>query len=166
MLGQLGYSHTGAQMLTHGASGEQMQCDIYQGICYYQRLRHMVDDKYQARERADRDSGVDPLTGQPVKGRKKGGGIRVGEMERDALIAHGTLQVGQDRLLRSSDLGVTRTCGACGSTPCTCEDGGVEQFRFVPKALDFMNTQLRAMGVAMRTIPSSGNTNATNGNGQ
>ena len=157
MLGGLGYSHTGASMLTHGATGEQMQCDIYTGICYYQRLRHMVDDKYQARERADRGAGVDPLTGQPVKGRKRGGGIRVGEMERDALIAHGTLQVGRDRLLKSSDLGVVQTCAACGSTPCTCKGKGEKQYRFAPKAMEFMNTQLRAMGVAVRTVASKSN---------
>eukprot|EP01063_Lacrimia_lanifica_P020034 TRINITY_DN27403_c0_g1_i1.p1 TRINITY_DN27403_c0_g1~~TRINITY_DN27403_c0_g1_i1.p1 ORF type:complete len:1821 (+),score=560.99 TRINITY_DN27403_c0_g1_i1:131-5593(+) len=155
LLGGLGYSHTGAQMLTHGATGQQMQCDIYMGICYYQRLRHMVSDKYQARERADRaTAGIDPLTGQPVKGRKKGGGIRVGEMERDALIAHGTIQVGQDRLLKSSDLGVMRTCAACCANPCTCEDGGIEQYRFAPKALAFMNAQLRTMGVTVRTTPA------------
>ena len=155
LLGQLGYSHTGGEMMTHGATGQKMSCDIYTGICYYQRLRHMVDDKYQARERADKASGVDPLTGQPVKGRKKGGGIRVGEMERDALIAHGTVQVGQDRLLKSSDLGVMRTCAACGATPCTCENGGTEQFRYAPKALEFMNSQLRTMGVALRTLPKN-----------
>ena len=108
----------------------------------------MVSDKYQARERADRaTAGIDPLTGQPVKGRKKGGGIRVGEMERDALSAHGTIQVGQDRLLKSSDLGVMPTCSACCADPCTCGDGGIMKYRFAPKALAFMNAQLRTMGV-------------------
>eukprot|EP00755_Sulcionema_specki_P012987 Sspe_Gene.52799::Locus_29236_Transcript_2_2_Confidence_0.600_Length_5737::g.52799::m.52799/K03002/RPA2, POLR1B; DNA-directed RNA polymerase I subunit RPA2 len=156
LLSKMGYNREGVQMLTNGATGEQMMCDIYIGICYYQRLRHMVDDKYQARERAERkDHAIDPLTGQPVKGRKRGGGIRVGEMERDALIAHGTTQVGKDRLLRSSDLGVLRVCAACGATPCTCEDGGVEQYRIAPKVVEFLNAQLRTMGASLRTFTRS-----------
>lgn len=71
----------------------------------------MIADKYQVRS----TGAVDPVTLQPVKGRKKGGGIRFGEMERDTMIAHGASYCLQDRLLYSSDLDLAQACRRCGS---------------------------------------------------
>ncbi|KAJ2331579.1 DNA-directed RNA polymerase I subunit RPA2 [Coemansia sp. RSA 2671] len=88
-----------------------MRADIYIGVVYYQRLRHMVADKFQVRTTGP----VNPLTQQPVKGRKRGGGIRLGEMERDALIAHGAAYFLQDRLMNSSDYSLAYVCRECGS---------------------------------------------------
>ena len=67
-----------------GIYGNMMKAEIYIGVVYYQRSRHMVSDKSQARSTGP----VDVLTQQPVKGRKKQGGIRLREWERDALLAH------------------------------------------------------------------------------
>jgi len=58
---------------------------------------------------------VNPLTRQPIKGRKFGGGIRFGEMERDALLAHGAAYLLHDRLHACSDYAVQEVCTACGS---------------------------------------------------
>jgi len=80
-------------------------------VVYYQRLRHMVLDKFQVRTTGP----VDPVTRQPVKGRKRAGGIRFGEMERDALIAHGTSFLLQDRLMNCSDYSTAWVCRTCGS---------------------------------------------------
>ncbi|KAJ1884753.1 DNA-directed RNA polymerase I subunit RPA2 [Kickxella alabastrina] len=55
------------------------------------------------------------MTQQPIKGRKRGGGIRLGEMERDALIAHGTAYFLQDRLMNCSDYSLAYVCKCCGS---------------------------------------------------
>jgi DNA-directed RNA polymerase I subunit RPA2 len=71
----------------------------------------MVNDKYQVRTSGP----VNKVTGQPIKGRKKGGGIRVGEMERDALLAHGTAFLLQDRLFNCSDYQTAWVCRDCGS---------------------------------------------------
>jgi DNA-directed RNA polymerase I subunit RPA2 len=71
----------------------------------------MIADKYQVRS----TGAVDPVTLQPVKGRKKGGGVRFGEMERDTMIAHGASFCLQDRLLYSSDLDYVHACSRCGS---------------------------------------------------
>jgi DNA-directed RNA polymerase I subunit RPA2 len=105
-----GYNYYGSEPLYSGLSGCMMQADLYIGVVYYQRLRHMVSDKYQVRATGP----VNPLTRQPIKGRKKGGGIRLGEMERDSLLSHGTAFLLQDRLLNCSDRHVAYACCRCG----------------------------------------------------
>lgn len=106
-----GYNYHGNEPLYSGITGEELHADIYIGVVYYQRLRHMVNDKYQVRTTGP----VVPTTGQPIKGRKRGGGIRVGEMERDALLAHGTAFLLQDRLMNCSDYSRSWICRKCGS---------------------------------------------------
>lgn len=106
-----GYNYHGNEPMYSGATGEELRADIYIGVVYYQRLRHMVNDKFQVRSTGP----VNSLTMQPVKGRKRSGGIRVGEMERDALIGHGSAFLLQDRLLNCSDYTQTSICRSCGS---------------------------------------------------
>ncbi|KAJ8602769.1 hypothetical protein MRB53_042355 [Persea americana] len=105
-----GFNYHGNEPMYSGITGQELFADIYIGVVYYQRLRHMVNDKFQVRTTGP----VNQLTGQPVKGRSKGGGIRVGEMERDALLAHGTAYLLQDRLLNCSDYTKTWICRDCG----------------------------------------------------
>lgn len=106
-----GFNYHGNEVMYSGISGTQLKVDIYIGLVYYQRLRHMVHDKSQARSTGP----VDILTQQPLKGRKKGGGIRMGEMERDAMLAHGLSQIVNERLYRSSDKSEAYVCNRCGS---------------------------------------------------
>ena len=106
-----GFNYYGNEPMYSGITGEELAADIYIGVVYYQRLRHMVNDKYQVRTTGHNN----PVTGQPIKGRKKGGGIRVGEMERDALLAHGAAFLLQDRLFNCSDYQKAWVCVACGS---------------------------------------------------
>ncbi|KIM75007.1 hypothetical protein PILCRDRAFT_79465 [Piloderma croceum F 1598] len=106
-----GYNYYGNEPMYSGITGEEFAADIYLGVVYYQRLRHMVLDKFQVRTTGP----VDPVTRQPVKGRKRAGGIRFGEMERDALIAHGTSFLLQDRLMNCSDYSTAWVCRTCGS---------------------------------------------------
>ncbi|KAJ5809512.1 DNA-directed RNA polymerase I subunit RPA2 [Penicillium pulvis] len=110
-LKKAGYNYYGNEPLYSGITGREFAADIYMGVVYYQRLRHMVNDKFQVRTTGP----VNALTGQPVKGRAKGGGIRVGEMERDSLIAHGAAFLLQDRLMNCSDSQLTWICRCCGS---------------------------------------------------
>jgi len=105
-----GYNYYGSEPLYNGLTGEQMHADIFIGLVFYQRLRHMVSDKSQVRSTGR----VTPLTRQPVKGRAQHGGIRLGEMERDALLSHGVAFCLQDRLMDCSDAHIAYVCGQCG----------------------------------------------------
>lgn len=58
---------------------------------------------------------VDQITRQPIKGRKRGGGIRFGEMERDSLLAHGAAYLLHDRLHTCSDYHIADVCSICGT---------------------------------------------------
>lgn len=106
-----GFARHGQEKMISGVTGEEMVCDIFIGLVYYQRLRHMVSDKFQVRSTGP----INPLTRQPIKGRKFGGGIRFGEMERDSLLAHGAAYLLHDRLHASSDYHVLDVCTSCGS---------------------------------------------------
>ena len=111
MLKNAGFNYYGTEKMYSGISGLELEAEIFFGVVYYQRLRHMVADKYQVRTTGP----VDSLTQQPVKGRKKGGGIRFGEMERDALISHGASMLLHDRLMVNSDLTQAYVCEKCES---------------------------------------------------
>ncbi|KAG8550317.1 hypothetical protein GDO81_026649 [Engystomops pustulosus] len=111
MLKEAGYNYYGTERLYSGISGVELEADIFIGVVYYQRLRHMVSDKFQVRTTGARDK----LTNQPVGGRNIQGGIRFGEMERDALLAHGTSFLLHDRLFNCSDRSEAHVCVKCGS---------------------------------------------------
>jgi DNA-directed RNA polymerase I subunit RPA2 len=106
-----GYNYAGTEPLYSGTSGLELKAEIYIGVVYYQRLRHMVSDKSQVRATGP----VNAITRQPIKGRKVHGGIRFGEMERDSLLAHGVTFLLHDRLMNCSDYSTASVCTTCGS---------------------------------------------------
>ncbi|WVZ03207.1 hypothetical protein V8G54_024013 [Vigna mungo] len=140
MLKEKGFNYHGLEVLYSGVYGTELTCEIFIGPVYYQRLRHMVSDKFQvnkftalpiksstkgyfsifsviARRKCQvRSTGtIDQVTRQPIKGRKRGGGIRFGEMERDSLLAHGAAYLLHDRLHTCSDYHIADVCSLCGS---------------------------------------------------
>ncbi|KAI9292562.1 putative DNA-directed RNA polymerase I subunit RPA2 [Neoconidiobolus thromboides FSU 785] len=158
-----GYNYYGNEPMYSGITGEEFKVDIYLGVVYYQRLRHMVSDKYQVRATGP----VHALTQQPIKGRKRAGGIRFGEMERDSLLAHGVSFLLQDRLMNCSDYSqvyVCRTCGSFLSTlsisnnklnnkrhlQCrTCLENSSIDLIAIPYVFRFLATELMAMNIKL-----------------
>jgi hypothetical protein len=106
-----GFHSSGTQILYNGMTGEQIQSDIYIGPTYYMRLKHMVKDKINYRARGPRTL----LTRQTVQGRANDGGLRVGEMERDGIIAHGISHFLQESMMIRGDEYFMAICNKTGT---------------------------------------------------
>lgn len=111
MLMQYGYEADGSVEMYSGITGKKMPGRYYVGPCFYQSLRQHVSDKYQAVSSAP----LEPVHRQPVRGRASGGGLRIGEMERDAFISHGTTKIVQESLCLRSDATEVVYCANCGT---------------------------------------------------
>ena len=111
-LQKLGYESYGNEILYNGLTGEQLETSIFIGPVFYQRLKHMVADKQHSRS-------IGPmvnLTRQPAEGRSRDGGFRIGEMERDVMIAHGISKFCRERMFDVSDKYSVFVCKKCGMT--------------------------------------------------
>ena len=112
MLLKENYSSSGTQILYNGTTGEQIESEIFIGPTYYMRLKHMVKDKINFRARGPNTN----LTRQPVQGRANDGGLRIGEMERDGVIAHGATRFLQESMLVRGDNYYMAICNKTGMT--------------------------------------------------
>lgn len=105
-----GFSFDGKDLLMSGITGEMLPAYVFSGPIFYQRLKHMVQDKMHARARGR----YTVLTRQPTEGRSRDGGLRVGEMERDCMIGYGAASLILERLMFSSDAFHVYVCSQCG----------------------------------------------------
>ena len=153
-----GFQQRGFEVMYNGHTGKKLAAQIFLGPTYYQRLRHMVDDKIHARARGP----LQILTRQPVEGRARDGGLRFGEMERDCMISHGASAFLKERLLDVSDAFRVHICEICGlMTPIAKLSQGQFECRpcknktkiaqiVIPYAAKLLFQELAAMNVATR----------------
>ena len=110
LLQSRGHHAKGNEVLYSGVTGAPLASSVFIGPCHYQRLRHMVQEKVHARSRGP----TQLVTRQPVEGRSRDGGLRYGEMERDACVSHGASGVLLDRMFECSDKYEVLVCNSCG----------------------------------------------------
>ncbi|EMG48555.1 RET1 DNA-directed RNA polymerase III subunit RPC2 [Candida maltosa Xu316] len=151
ILVEKGFSYSGKDMLQSGITGECLQAYIFFGPIYYQKLKHMVLDKMHARARGPRAV----LTRQPTEGRSRDGGLRLGEMERDCVIAYGASQLLLERLMISSDAFEVDVCNKCGlmgynnwCTTCKSSENVIKMT--IPYAAKLLFQELLSMNIAPR----------------
>ena len=158
-LNDLGYESKGNELMYNALTGEQLSMNIFIGPAFYQRLKHMVNDKQHSRS-------IGPmvnLTRQPAEGRSRDGGLRFGEMERDCMIAHGAARFTKGRIYDASDAFSVFVCNKCGLIASfnnkehihycnTC--GNRNDFKYVeiPYACKLMFQELITMNIAPRIM--------------
>ncbi|PPQ67130.1 hypothetical protein CVT25_005731, partial [Psilocybe cyanescens] len=156
-LRQKGYQSRGLEVMYHGHTGRKLQAQVYLGPTYYQRLKHMVDDKIHSRARGP----VQILTRQPVEGRSRDGGLRFGEMERDCMISHGIAGFLKERLFEASDAYRLHVCDICGLTAIAnlkkqsfecraCKNKTACSQLYIPYAAKLLFQELQSMNIAPR----------------
>jgi DNA-directed RNA polymerase beta subunit len=111
LLRNIGYSSTGNELMYSGETGEQLTMEFFTGPCYYMRLKHMVKDKINYRAQGPRTM----VTRQTVQGRANDGGLRIGEMERDGIIAHGATSFLKESMLDRGDDYYVAICNTSGT---------------------------------------------------
>jgi DNA-directed RNA polymerase II subunit RPB2 len=148
---QLGMEPLGEELLYDGMSGQFIPSQIFVGNVYTMRLRHMPEDKWNARGAGRREQ----RTHQPTGGRGAQGGLRIGEMERDAISGHGTAYFLHERLMKCSDAYETYVCNGCGTIPiynekerlfiCSMCDGPVRYIGSTANDLEIMPPTKRSV---------------------
>jgi DNA-directed RNA polymerase II subunit RPB2 len=117
--GQFGLEKNNNFILYDGASGKQMETSVFMGPVFGMRLKHMTEDKWNARAEGRREQ----KTRQPTGGRGQQGGLRIGEMERDGLAAHGITGFLRESLMERADKAQIRICNGCGTVPIYNDQG-------------------------------------------
>ena len=137
-LQKVGFESKGNEILYNGLTGEQFETPIFIGPAFYQRLKHMVNDKQHSRS-------IGPmvnLTRQPAEGRSRDGGLRFGEMERDCMVSHGASRFTKDRLYHASDAFHVNVCKSCGMIASYNDKVHVHHCRTCDNRIDFDYVEL------------------------
>ena len=151
------FERYGNEILYNGQNGKQLKTRIFIGPTFYQRLKHMVNDKIHSRSSGP----VVMLTRQPAEGRSRDGGLRFGEMERDCILSHGLSQFLKERMIDVSDHFKVNVCELCGLISSVNKNENIYHCKkcknyskfsevHIPYAYKLLIQELESMGVASR----------------
>lgn len=158
-LADLEYEAYGNEIMYDGTTGEQFECSVFIGPVFYQRLKHMVNDKKHSRS-------IGPmvnLTRQPAEGRSRDGGLKFGEMEKDAMVSHGASAFTKSRMYDVSDKYSVNICNKCGLIAAyndkvnihickTCDNRTDFSYVQIPYSCKLLFQELMTMNVVPRII--------------
>ncbi|MAG27562.1 DNA-directed RNA polymerase subunit B [Candidatus Pacearchaeota archaeon] len=146
-----GFRYDGKETMYNGVTGKKMDAKIYIGNMYYLKLERMVKNLLHARASGK----VALLTRQPIEGRARGGGLRLGEMEQQALVGHGASLLLKERY--NSDKTKIYICKECGNvtyediirnkTPCMICGGNESEPIEVSYAFKLLVDELLGLGI-------------------
>lgn len=152
-----GLEDRGLETFVDGRTGAPMSVRVFSGPMFYARLKHQVKDKVHAR--APRGAPVDRVTRQPIEGRAREGGLRMGQMETNVIASHGVAGMLSGQMDERSDGTEFRVCGECscyvGPRASSCPvhvDAPVERVRH-PYAFKVMAQELSGLGVGVDMFP-------------
>lgn len=154
-LSRCGCERHGEEVVYDPRTGRQCYATMFITPTYYQRLKHMVTDKVHGR------GGSGPmvmLTRQPAEGRARDGGLRLGEMEIECLLAHGQMKFLKERFMTCSDAFRVDVCSACGAIATTnikartntcrrCQNSRAFTTVDIPYAMKLMLQEVGGMGI-------------------
>ena len=151
-----GYEKYGNEILYNGFTGRQIDTEIFIGPTYYFRLKHMVAEKINSRG----IGAMTQLTRQPTEGRRKGGGLRIGEMERDTVLSHGISMFLKESMMERSDKYMWCACKRCGTLVAlnitndinvckNCNNDDIVAIQ-TPYAFKLLIQEFEAMGIQLR----------------
>ncbi len=148
-----GFREDGKEVFFDGITGEKIEMPIFVGPISFKRLYHVVTNKIQARDKGS----IQLLTRQPTEGKEKGGGLRFGEMEGDALVGHGAAMLLHEKLMDDSDQLDVHICSDCGVLAINdkirnklycpiCKGGNIHQVK-ISYGFKLLLDELKALGV-------------------
>ncbi len=136
---QFGMERGGNKLLYDGISGVQIATSIFMGPIFITRLKHMTEDKWNARAEGRKEQ----RTHQPTGGRGAQGGLRIGEMERDAILAHGATRFMRESIMERADKTPMRICNGCGTVPIYNEKQGLFVCSLCDGPVQFMGSSVK-----------------------
>jgi len=123
--------------------------EAFVGVCYCTALQHQVEEKKFYRILGN----VNAINKQPTEGKSQNGGLRIGEMEKDALIARRANAILQDMFKNNTDLTEIKYCNVCHSlgTKDTCCDTSTKTLS-ISNSFNIMNSYLESIGLHTKIL--------------